>query len=133
MVYGKLEKAYPDDTNAPNEFREVTTLLSKIRPSSSVPWDPGYVELGFADYSYAPGPSIKWPSNWPPLTSPLVRDLKGLVIQKVMIFPSEYLTELDAFLKKEPELGAVLIGNWKTSVGYRWPLPAEKSWTTWNQ
>lgn len=132
-VYGRLEKPRPDDMTAPPEFLNLIALVLSIHPKPSSPWNPGYVEIGFADYSYAPEPSLQWPTSWASLSSPLVRDVKGWVIKKVMVFPSQHLTELDSFLKREPERGAILIGDWKASASYRWPLPGEKYWTSWNQ
>ncbi len=132
-VYGRLEKPRPDDMTAPPEFLNLIAVFLSIHPKPSSPWNPGYVEIGFADYSYAPDPSLQWPASWPSLSSPLVRDVKGWVIKKVMVFPSQRLKELDSFLKREPERGAILIGDWKACASYRWPLPGEKYWTSWNK
>jgi hypothetical protein len=111
----------------PQEFVDFVGALTRIRPEGLHPWDPGYVEIEFSDYGNALGRPLKWPAEWPSLQSPLVRERWG---SKTMIFPSELVIELDAFLAKRTDHTAVLIDDWKTSVGYRWPLPAEMKQTT---
>lgn len=132
-VYGDVERPFPEDAAAPPPFLSLRGLLLSIQPKPSAPFDPGYVEMGFADYSYAPDPSVPWPTNWPSLGSPLVRETRRFVTEKRMIFPSGRLEELDGFLKKRHPMGAILIDGWKVSGSYRWPLPGEKQWTSWNQ
>ncbi len=109
----------------PKEFVEFAEALTRIRPDGLGAWDPGYLEIEFSDYSNALG-TLKWPAKWPSLNSPLVRERWG---DKIMIFPSERAPELDAFLATRSDYTAVLIDDWKTAVGYRWPLPGEKKWT----
>lgn len=132
-VYGNPNLAAPGDTIAPVEFQKFIESLQEIRPKGLKPWDPGYVEVSFSDYSYAPEKSVQWPGSWPSLTSPLVRGVKGWVIEKVMIFPSQNLAQLDSLLEESPGLRAIEINGWKASVDYHWPLPGEKYWTGWNQ
>jgi hypothetical protein len=109
------------DGKPPKEFADFVDDLTRIRPEGLQVWDPGYVEVEFSDYSYALG-TLKWPADWPSLRSPLVHEKWG---SKIMIFPSELVTDLDGFLAKRSDYTAVLIGGWKTAVGYRWPLPGE--------
>src|SRR4051794_18388427 len=38
----------------PRAFRQCMKLLKTFIPAHTTPWDPGYVEIGWSDYSYAP-------------------------------------------------------------------------------
>ncbi|HMG05689.1 MAG TPA: hypothetical protein VK581_09510 [Chthoniobacterales bacterium] len=108
-------------------------LLKSLIPAHTAPWDPGYVEIGWSDYSYASERSLVWPKEWPGLTGPLARKVKGWVIEWIVLFPSSRVDELDRFFARRPEMGAMLVDGEKLSGGYRWPLPSEKAWSTWNQ
>lgn len=117
----------------PAAFVGLLRLLDTIRPKQLSPWDPGYVEILWSDYGYAPENSIVWPSGWPDFESVLVRPMSNTVITKIMIFPSEQLEQLDAFLAQRLVRGAILISGKKMSASYRWPLRGEKQWSSWNQ
>jgi hypothetical protein len=133
-VYGNLEAPFPGSSHPPEAFATLLRLLPALIPKDMQPWDPGYVEIYWSDYGYAPDPSAAWPKTWPGLSSPLVRRGKddGL-IKYFMIFPSSMVAELDRFLAGRPQRGAVLIDGWKGSANYRWPLPNEKKWSSWTQ
>jgi hypothetical protein len=109
-------------------------LLERLTPREITPWDPGYVEVYWSDYSYAPNQSLVWPEDWPGLSSPLTRQGKaGDLIKYYLVFPSSKVAELDRLLARRPQLGAILIDGWKGSAHYRWPLPNEKRWSSWTQ
>lgn len=132
-VYGEPIPPDEPDLKPPPAYSDIVDCLTTIRPEGLKPWDPGYVELYFADYGYAPEASLRWPESWPTLDSPLARPVKGLIIQHLLVFPTERLPELDAFLKQRRETGAILIDDWKSSAHYRWSLPGEKKWTSHKQ
>jgi hypothetical protein len=132
-VYGRLKPRSNEDSKPPPAFTEFVETLSALIPEKMQPWDPGYVEILWGDYDYAPDRSLRWPSEWPGFDSSLVRPMTNAVIQKIMIFPSSKLPELDAFLARRLERGAILISGRKMSASYRWPLPGEKRWTSWDQ
>ena len=117
----------------PRAFVECMNLLKTFIPAHTIPWDPGYVEIGWSDYSYARERSIAWPKEWPGLTGPLAQKIRGFVIQWIVLFPSSRVDELDRFLARRSETGAILVDGKKLSGGYRWPLPSEKAWSSWNQ
>lgn len=117
----------------PRAFIDCMRLLKTLIPPQTTPWDPGYVEIGWSDYSYARERSVVWPKEWPGLTGPLARKVKGWVIQWIVLFPSSRVDELDRFFARGSEMGATLVDGKKLSGGYRWPLPSEKAWSTWNQ
>ena len=121
------------DQLPPRAFLDCMKLLKSLIPANTTPWDPGYVEIGWSDYSYAPARSLVWPKEWPGLTGPLARKVKGWVIKWIVLFPSSRVDELDRFLARQPETGAILVDGEKLSGHYRWPLPSQKTWTTWNQ
>jgi hypothetical protein len=117
----------------PRAFIECMNLLKTFISAHTTPWDPGYVEIGWSDYSYARGRSVTWPKDWPGLTGPLARKVRGWVIQWIALFPSSRVDELDRFFARAPEMGAILVDGKKLSGSYRWPLPSEKAWSTWDQ
>ena len=123
-VVGWMENQYLDTEKPPQEFVDFVEALSSIRPEGLHVWDPGYVEVQFWDYGYAPGRSLKWPTKWPSLRSQLVHDKWD---GKVMIFPSHLVRDLDAFLATGSDYSAVLIDGWKTTASYRWPIPGEQT------
>jgi hypothetical protein len=117
----------------PRAFIECMNLLKTFIPAHTTPWDPGYVEIGWSDYSYARERSLAWPKEWPGLTGPLARKVKGWVIQWIVLFPSSRVDELDKFFARRSEMGAILVDGRKLSGDYRWPLSSEKAWSTWDQ
>ena len=117
----------------PRAFIECMNLLKTFIPAHTTPWDPGYVEIGWSDYSYARERSVAWPKQWPGLTGPLARRVKGWVIQWIVLFPSSRVEELDRFFARQSQTHPILVDGKKLSGGYRWPLPTEKAWSTWNQ
>jgi hypothetical protein len=139
-VYGEIDPALAPKNELqletrppPTPFAEMNALLRDFRPSGAHPWDPGFVEVLLTDYGYAPGPSLPWPENWPKLESPLSRKTgRRGSFSYVMVFPSDRVSELNAFITKRASRGAILIGGAKFSVGSRWPFPGEKNWSTWN-
>lgn len=132
-VYGSLTSRSKNAGSPPEAFTRFLDTLAGVTPEKMQPWDPGYVEILWADYDYAPDRSLPWPKEWPGLDSPLARSMKGAVITKIMAFPSSHLVELDAFLAQRPTRAAILIAGKKMSASYRWPLRGEKSWSSWNQ
>jgi len=129
-VYGNLSPKMDDEVQPPPAFLGFIAALSSVTPERMVPWDPGYVEIIWADYGYAPDPSLPWPEEWPGLNSPFARHGDDL-IKAILVFPSSHLKELDAFLARRRECGAILINGKKMSGHYRWPLPGEKKWSSW--
>jgi hypothetical protein len=119
----------------PKAFVDCMKLLKSLMPAHTTPWDPGYVEIEWADFSYARERSIAWPKEWPGITGPLARRVKGTVIQWLVLFPSSRVDELDRFFAPHLKLQtmAILVDGKKLSGYYRWPLPSEKAWSTWNQ
>jgi hypothetical protein len=132
-VYGDLRPGTQTERAPPVVFTEFIAALAGVTPAKMAPWDPGYVEIIWSDYDYAPDKSLSWPKEWPGLDSSLGRPWKGDLIKAVLVFPSSHLAELDAFFAQRPERGAVLINGKKMSGHYRWPLRGEKKWSTWNQ
>lgn len=128
-VYGRMTKKHLEDADPPQDFVEMVAALRRLRPEGLKAWDPGYVEVEFWDYSYAPGRSVEWPGSWPSLNGPLTREVKEYNI-KVMIFPSELLPKLDSLLAQRSDYSAVRIAGWKAAVSYRWSMPGEKKWTS---
>ncbi len=117
----------------PRAFIECINLLRTFIPAHTTPWDPGYVEIGWSDFSYARERPRAWPKEWPGLTGPLARKVKGWVIQWIVLFPSARVNELDRFFDSELQMRPILVDGKKLSGGYRWPLPSEKAWSTWDQ
>lgn len=118
----------------PPAFTAMLRLLERLTPRELTPWDPGYVEIYWSDYNYAPDESLPWPKDWPGLSSPLVRRGKADdLIKYCLVFPSSKVAELDQLLASRPGLRAILIDGWKGSANYRWPLPNEKKWSSWTR
>jgi hypothetical protein len=132
-VDAALSSGSPDRT--PRAFIECMNLLKTFIPAQTTPWDPGYVEIGWADFSYARERAIAWPKEWPGLTGPLARKVKGWVTQWIVLFPSSRVDDLDTFFARHRKLQTmpILVDGKKLSGDYRWPLPSEKAWSTWNQ
>jgi hypothetical protein len=74
-VYGRLKPQSNEDSKPPPAFTEFVETLSALIPEKMQPWDPGYVEILWADYDYAPDRSLPWPSAWPGFDSALVRPM----------------------------------------------------------
>lgn len=53
-VYGNLDNPSPTDPRPPKAFMSVLDLIAKLTPPKMKPWDPGYIEVYWGDYSYAP-------------------------------------------------------------------------------
>ena len=117
----------------PRPFVECMNLLKTFIPAHTTPWDPGYVEIGWSDFSYARERSVAWPKEWPGLTGPLARKVKGWVIQWTVLFPSSRVDELDKLFDPQLQMRPILVDGETLSGGYRWPLPNEKAWSTWDQ
>jgi hypothetical protein len=133
-VYGNLDTPLQGSLLPPKAFTTLLKLLPTLIPKKMLPWDPGYVEIHWSDYSYAPDPSVLWPRAWPGLSSPLVRrGTEGDGIKYFMVFPSSMLDDLERVLASRAQCGAVLIDGWKGNANYRWPLPNEKKWSSWTQ
>jgi hypothetical protein len=133
-VYGNLDPPLEGSLSPPKAFTTLLKLLPTLIPNRTQPWDPGYVEVYWSDYSYAPDLSVPWPKAWPGLSSPLVRRGKeGDMIRYFMVFPSSMLDDLERVLASRAQRGAILIDGWKGHANYRWPLPNEKKWSSWTQ
>ena len=117
----------------PRAFVDCINVLKTLIPKHTTPWDPGYVEIGWSDFSYARERPVAWPKEWPGLTGPLARKVKGWVIRWIVLFPSSRVDELDKFFDPELQMRPILVDGEKLSGGYRWPLPSEKAWSTWDQ
>jgi hypothetical protein len=119
----------------PTAFVECMNLLKTFIPAQTAPWDPGYVEIGWSDFSYARERSVAWPKEWPGLTGPLARKVKGWVIQWIVLFPSSRVDELDRFFARHRKLQTmpIVVDGKRLAGDYRWPLPSEKAWSTWDQ
>jgi hypothetical protein len=120
-VYGRFEDRSTRQRPVPPAFVEMTKLLTVWKADNFKPWDPGYVEIEWADFEYAKEKPKIWPKEWPDLKSPLARSLEGFVIEKIVLFPSSRAAELDDFFEKEANR-PVLINGRKMSGGYYWPL-----------
>lgn len=132
-IYGALNAPFPAPLPPP-AFAVMLKIIERLTPRELTPWDPGYVEVYWSDYSYAPDESIEWPKYWPGLSSSLTRQGKaGDLIKYYLVFPSSKLAKLEQLLARRSTRGAILIDGWKGSAHYRWPLPNEKRWSSWNQ
>lgn len=133
-VHGPLDAPRENSVPPPRAFADFLELLPTLQPDGMEPWDPGYVEINWADYSHAPDPPVPWPEGWPTLNSSLVRPGDDVSpIRYHMAFPSSLLDSLDHLLAARSRRGAILIDGWKASAHYRWPLPNEKEWTSWDR
>jgi len=132
-VYGRFQPLAPETAKPPEAFVQFIDALSALTSGRMKPWDPGYVEILWTDYDYAPDRSLSWPGDWPGFDSSFVRSTGDGLIEKIMIFPSSKLSALDAFLAQRPERGAILIDGRKMSAHYRWPLRGEKKWSSWKR
>lgn len=132
-VYGRLQPRSADGSKPPEAFMQFIDALAAQTSGRMTRWDPGYVEILWSDYGYAPDRPLPWPAEWPGFESPLVRSTNIELIPKIMIFPSSELPALDDFLAQRPERGAILINGRKMSAHYRWPIRSEKKWNSWNQ
>lgn len=128
-VYGPLTARSKDDESAPTAFTSCLDVLSSLIPPDTVPWDPGYVEIGWVAYDYAPDRGLDWPKEWPGLEGPLTRPVKLGVTEWIVLFPSSLVNDLDEFLARRPARGAIVVDGRKVSGGYHWPLRGEKAWT----
>lgn len=113
------------DKPLPDEFLESVRELCALNFQQSMSWTPRYVEVMLWDYSYAPGPSTKWPADWPSLNSERARK-RG---DSYSIFlDGSQLSRLRAFLKAQQEKGAVELAGKKWAVSYRMTFPNEPMW-----
>lgn len=124
-VYGPLTARSKDDESAPTAFTSFLDVLNSLIPPDTVPWDPGYVEIGWGAYDYAPDGGL----DWPKLEGPLARPVKPGVTQWIVLFPSSLVDDLDAFLARRLVRGAIVIDGRKVSGSYHWPMRGEKAWT----
>lgn len=113
------------DKPPPKEVLESVRHLCALSFAQSQEWMPRYIEVMLWDYSYAPGPSTKWPADWPSLSSERARK-RG---DSYSIFlDGAQLPKLRAFLKAQQEKGAVELAGKKWAVGYRMTFPNEPMW-----
>ena len=93
--------------------------------SDSQEWTPHYLEVMVWPYEYAPDTSIVWPKDWPGLNSK--RSFKREDSYSIFLDGS-VLPELQKFLRKEKEKGAVEIDGKKWAVSFRSVFPSEPVW-----
>jgi hypothetical protein len=121
--------SYPTKLNPkdapPPELLAVHRTLCSLDFASSEPWMPKYVEVMLWDYDYAPDKSIHWPQDWPNLSSE--RAIKRGDMWSIFLDGSA-LPELLAFLKTQPEKGAVELGGKKWAASVRNTFPSEPVW-----
>jgi len=109
---------------------EFHTVLKSMIPTERLKlWDPGYVVISWVDFAYARNQGRPWPAEWPSFESPLVRKLKGYVIEQVMLFPSSHMQEFDAFrIDPRGSVSTPISGRLMHPSNGDYPLPNEAKW-----
>jgi len=130
-VYGL---SWPEERSVPGlkgkprlskETRSLTAVLAKFTPTGMQEWKPRYIEAMVWPFEYAPDESIKWPKDWPGLSSESAmkrRDAYSIFL------PGSQLERVSAFLATRKEKGAVEIDGKKWAVSVRLTFPSEPVW-----
>lgn len=125
-VYGSLRKAKEERKKTPKEFLEIYDKLIKKVNYKGAKWLPKYLEVMIWPFEYSKDNPIKWPSNWPNLKHNMTKKRgKG---SYSLYLDSKYFDGLVKFMKNKRPTQAVLIGNKKYAVSYRYPFPKEGMW-----
>jgi hypothetical protein len=109
----------------PDGLLKLHTAMCQVDFPRSEEWNPKYVEVMLWDYSYAPGESIHWPSDWPGLDSERAKkrgDSWSLYLDGGM------LPKLKAFLETSRPKGAIEIAGKKMASSCRFVFPSEPTW-----
>jgi len=121
-VYGYLQNEKGEERlKTPKSFLTIYDNILKYKNDSAKAWLPDSVEVMLTSYSYAPEKSLKWPSNWPDLTSKSTikrgDDLYSIYLDK------RYLNDLVKLISSMKEKQAIQITGQKFSISYRFPFP----------
>ncbi|RZK09197.1 MAG: hypothetical protein EOO46_13705 [Flavobacterium sp.] len=106
----------------PDQFLAVHDFVSNFDDDKAIFWAPEKVEVLLSDYSHSPDSPIKWPSDWPDLSSPDTRKQGGGYATSIYL-DKKYLKQLNKLLKQRREKQAFEINGRKYFVGYRFPIP----------
>ena len=112
-------------TVPPDALLKLHAWLVELDYPNSAEWVPKYIEVMAWDYSYAPDASIQWPKVWPSLDSD--RAVKRGKSYSIFLDGS-LLSDLQKFLAKQNEKGAVEFEGRKMAVSYRFAFPGERNW-----
>lgn len=104
----------------PAAIKGLHQYLSEFHVASAKQWIPNQLEVMLWDYSYAPGASIKWRTDWPGLSHPTTRK-RGDAYS--IFLPGTQEQALVAFLATRNEKGAVEVARKKWAVSYRRVFP----------
>jgi hypothetical protein len=115
----------PKSVAPPEELLQLHKWFCGLDYPASKEWTPKYVEVMLWDYSYAPEQSIKWPKEWPALTSD--RAIQHGDFYSVFL-DGALLPKLQRFLGTQKEKGAVDVNGKKMSASYRYTFPSEPTW-----
>jgi hypothetical protein len=109
----------------PKEFDRVYKYLMALTKGESSQYAPPYLEVMIWPYEYAPDESLPWPAKWP--------DTKSAYAVKrgesySIFLPGSMAGELDAFISKRKEKGAILVNEKKWAISYRPIVPGDPAW-----
>lgn len=128
-VYGSLKNPRTR-TAIPAPIIAAYDRLSQFSHPGNQAWLPDFVEMMIWPYEYAPDTSLNWPTKWPDLKDPatVARGEDGFSLY----IPSAKFAELQAFLNKRTERGAIKINRKKWAASLRFPFPKEELWMSQN-
>jgi hypothetical protein len=119
-VYGSINSK-EDRKNIPKQLINIYEFVSNFEDDNSTAWLPPKIELMLSDYSHSIEEPIKWPKDWPNLSSPETITRQGVVTS--IYLDKKYFSQLIKLLKSRKEKQAIEISRKKFYVGYRFPIP----------
>lgn len=105
----------------PSQILQIHDFVLNFEADKSYLWVPDKIEVMLSDYSYSPDTPIKWPFNWPDLSSSDTRKQGDNVIS--IFLDKKYFGQLKKLMKKRKEKQAFEIDRKKYFIGYRFPIP----------
>lgn len=115
--------ASPDEL--PPQLADLYRVLHSLDYPDSQRWLSKYVEVIAWPYENAPDRSIYWPKDWPSITSD--RAVKHGNTYSVYL-DGFLLPQIDRFLRRRREMGAIVISGKKWVADYRLVFPSEHVW-----
>jgi hypothetical protein len=117
----------PENTfNLNNSIWGLYSYLIGLLQIKGETWKPKYIEVMIWPYEYAPEDSIIWPNYWPGLESLFTQKWGNGNYSIFLDFKFE--NELISFLKTRKAKSAVLIGEKKFAVSFRYVFEGESIW-----
>jgi hypothetical protein len=120
-VYGPPHGRAPGGESVPKPFLEVFDALTGFRAKGAKPWLPPQIEVMIWPFDYSRETPKPWPKEWPGLDDPATK--KRGDTDYSLFLDSRHFSDFLNLLRSLKSTQAVLIGDKKWGIAYRFPFP----------